>query len=699
MDSKKFIEWCGKIEDNKILLSVRNGMLLATPAIIAGSFALLFLSLPFQGYQDWLSIFMGGFFRGFFTTVKAVTLDIVSLIMILTISYSYEKQYNFHYKGILPFLNVCAFLAFSADAQNGVSFAMFQSIYLFNAFAVTMISSIIYRQLSIFAYQNMGRYIDTSDSVFNITVVSIVPAIFIISIFSLLNAMLVHVFGIDNFQNIFSAKLLELFQHLGRSFFSGLLFIFLLHFMWIFGIHGGNMLDGVARQVFILDGGSGGEIWSKTFFDTFVLFGGCGALTCMVIAMLIADKRRAMRNLSKMAAVPVLFNMNELLLFGIPIVFNPIYFIPFLLTPLVLTSISYLAIRFGIVPAVLSEVEWTTPILISGYAACGSLRGSLLQLVNLMVGTAIYIPFVNISQRYQKRMGRKKIEEMVQVVKDCEKAGTKPVLINRQDSLSQAAKSLSWDLKYAIEQGKLQLYYQPQISADGRVIGAEALLRWIHESGGLVYPPLVIALAEESGLINALGDMIIQKSFDHVATAEDKIITPVKFSVNLTAEQAEDKRVLDEIAEGLRRRNIQKHTLGIEITEQAALSLSDETTERLSALRRDGIYIIMDDFGMGHSSLMYLQNNQFDVVKLDGSLVKDIAVNKRSREIISSIMHLARTLDFQVIAECVETEEQRRLLEEMGCVIYQGYLYSPAVPFEDFVDYIKKFDGNRVSCS
>ena len=126
------------------------------------------------------------------------------------------------------------------------------------------------------------------------------------------------------------------------------------------------------------------------------------------------------------------------------------------------------------------------------------------------------------------------------------------------------------------------------------------------------------------------------------------------------------------------------------MTEQAALTGTPAMRERIEDLRALGVQLAVDDFGMGHSSLMYLQNHDFDIVKLDGALVRDLDSNTKSGDIISSIIYLSRSLGFQVIAEYVETESQRAALEALGCVQYQGYLYSPALPLDDFLPYVQQ---------
>lgn len=186
-----------------------------------------------------------------------------------------------------------------------------------------------------------------------------------------------------------------------------------------------------------------------------------------------------------MALVPVLFNINELIMFGVPIVLNPIYLVPFLCTPLVLTVISYLATLAGLVPVAIHTVEWTTPIFLSGYAATpGRSRGACSQLVNLAVGVGIYLPFVRLAQARQLRSLEKQMERLARGGPGLRGGGRTPALLARGGQLGSMAKLLAEDLRYALRSGGVRLHYQPQTDARGRVWGAEALLRWEHGPAG-----------------------------------------------------------------------------------------------------------------------------------------------------------------------------------------------------------------------
>ena len=196
---------------------------------------------------------------------------------------------------------------------------------------------------------------------------------------------------------------------------AGTLFlVFGIHIFWFFGIHGGNVMDSIMVSAFgenlirntdlyALDHNAFDEhlaIISKGFLDTFVFMGGAGTSLCIIIAVFIIARSRYMRSIAKMGGVFALFNMNEIVLFGFPIILNPILLIPFLLTPLTITLISWSAMSLGLAARVVTEVHWAMPPLISGYLATGGhLSGSILQMINIIAGILIYLPFIRLMDR------------------------------------------------------------------------------------------------------------------------------------------------------------------------------------------------------------------------------------------------------------------------------------------------------------
>ncbi|HBG5055163.1 TPA: PTS sugar transporter subunit IIC/EAL domain-containing protein [Clostridioides difficile] len=685
------------VEDNKILYSIKQGMILAIPAIMTGSTALVILNLPIKAYQEYLSSLFNGEVTNILNFINDSTLGIISLIILLTVSYSYGKIHGSKYTVLVPIVAMCSFLVFSHSNELNSYIEIFKTKWLFTAIIVSMTSSVLFVKLTESFVTSVKFHTEGADADFNMVVSAIVPFIIVVFLFSIFRVIMISLIGSSNFQDIFYNLFSNVFNRMGTNLMSALLFIFFMHFMWFFGIHGSNVLDTVAKNLFensmaininlVNNNQLPTEIFTKTFFDTMVLLGGCGSLLCLVIAIFLSEKRTNVRKLAKIASIPALFNINEMLVFGIPIVFNYIMFVPFVITPIILTITSYVAMSTGIVPCTVSAVEWTSPIFLSGYMSTGSIRGSLLQLFNLCVGVMIYIPFIKMSQNRYTYMFKNNIENLTNLVKRYELTGEQPNLLNHNGKIGSISKMLASDLKFAMKRGEIELFYQPQVNYNGDVVGAEGLLRWKHSIGGFIYPPLVIILAKEEGFLDELGEYIINKACIDLKKSEKLLRNPVKFSVNISPDQLDDPKLPEQIKNIISSNDINPNMLGIEITEQIALSGSQIIIERINAIHNLGIKLIMDDFGMGHSSLIYLQNNNFDIVKLDGSLVKEILTNKRSSEIIMTIVNLSKNLDFDIVVEYVENIDQRDKLYGLGCEIYQGYYYSKAIPFEEFVEY------------
>lgn len=207
-----------------------------------------------------------------------------------------------------------------------------------------------------------------------------------------------------------------------------------------------------------------------------------------------------------------------------------------------------------------------------------------------------------------------------------------------------------------------------------------------------MYPPLAIQLAQEMGFLSLLEKYVVAKAVDDIGLLKNQIRRQIKIAVNVSGRTIQTKdfeMFLEDISKRLK-----KGDICVEVTEQMALKNNGVTEERLDRIRKMGYLMAIDDFSMGHTSLKYLRENHFDVVKLDGSLVTEINVNSRCRDIISSILYLSKGLGFHVMAEYVETEMQRSALEKMGCVMYQGYLYSAAMPIDQLIKRLKAEEKN-----
>ncbi|MBO4217061.1 MAG: PTS sugar transporter subunit IIC/EAL domain-containing protein, partial [Clostridia bacterium] len=518
---------------------------------------------------------------------------------------------------------------------------------------------------------------------------TLVPIALVALIFALINATVIHIFDVDSFRMLLIEALNRLFSHGGTNFFKGFFFVLLSSVLWFFGIHGSDTLEAVmqtyftpgllANQTAIANGGEAASILTKEFFDCFVLMGGCGSTICLLIAILIFSRNRARRSLGIAAAFPMIFNINEMMVFGLPIIFNPIMLIPFLAVPLVCYSVAYLAIFTGIVPMITSEVAWTTPIILGGYTATGSMAGAVLQVVNVLVGVLIYMPFVRLLDRRTEEEAKNSLSSFLEFFKSTKQELSSVKLTELTDANGDFAKNLCADLIHDIERNHIAIAYQPQYSYDGKCIGVEALLRWEHHLYGSIYPPLVIKLAYEAGILPTLEESVVKMVLDDIPNVKNRFGEDVKISFNITSVTIVTQRFLQFCRQINAKDPFKGKNLCIEITEQATLDFDESTHEAFSELHNMGLALAIDDFSMGQTSLNYLKDNMFDVIKLDGSLVKGLFTHQNCREIISSIVKLSSTLSLLVLAEFVETEKEREVLHEIGCDHYQGYLYSPAV--------------------
>jgi EAL domain-containing protein (putative c-di-GMP-specific phosphodiesterase class I) len=233
------------------------------------------------------------------------------------------------------------------------------------------------------------------------------------------------------------------------------------------------------------------------------------------------------------------------------------------------------------------------------------------------------------------------------------------------------------------------LHYQPLVElASGRIVGAEALARWQHPERGLLGPDEFIGLAEESGLIRELGAWVLRTACSEAArTAYGQPSTdenPLQIAVNLSTQQLADPGLSDLVASVLADTGLAPHRLMLEVTETALLADTTAALQELQALRRLGVQLALDDFGTGFSSLTYLKHFPLHELKIDRSFVSELSIDAASDAIVASVIHLARAIGLSVVAEGVETEQQRRGLLQLGCTLGQGYLFGRPVPADQF---------------
>ena len=251
--------------------------------------------------------------------------------------------------------------------------------------------------------------------------------------------------------------------------------------------------------------------------------------------------------------------------------------------------------------------------------------------------------------------------------------------------------ALENDLRQAVEAQQFVLYFQPRVDlARGRIVGAEALIRWHHPEKGLVPPAQFIPLAEETGLILPIGDWVIRSVCQQLAQWQRTERHVVPISLNLSAAQFKGGRVLDTLHQAIAQHEVKAKLIELELTESLLMNDPQAATAILRAFRNMGVRLSLDDFGTGYSSLAYLSRFPFDFLKIDRAFVAGVPDNVEDGAIAKAIIALAKQLNLRTVAEGIETEEQLRFLYQHGCDEMQGFLFSKPVPVERFEQMVRE---------
>jgi diguanylate cyclase (GGDEF)-like protein/PAS domain S-box-containing protein len=254
--------------------------------------------------------------------------------------------------------------------------------------------------------------------------------------------------------------------------------------------------------------------------------------------------------------------------------------------------------------------------------------------------------------------------------------------------------ALATDLRQAWREGQFLIDYQPQVGADGRMTGVEALLRWRHPNRDMVPPAHFIPTAEETSLIIPIGRWVLEQACLQLAQwAGHPDRSHLSIAVNVSVRQFRDPDFVDEVMTAIANSGIAPHKLKLELTESLLADGIEVTVAKMGSLKAMGVTLSLDDFGMGYSSLSYLKRLPLDQLKIDREFVKDILTDANDAAIARTIIGLAQSLGLGVIAEGVETQAQRAFLAQQGCYEYQGYLFCKPLPIDELEAFLDGLDA------
>ncbi len=692
-----FIRNSARIEKSHVFNEIVQSFVVLVPIFMIGAFCLALQNFPIPVVADWISNAWGGLLYDGLDLVYDATYGMVAIYVLVVLSFRYSivLTKGFSSLNVLNTITTIAsyFILIAGDivitTKLELSEAFLQDYTsaenIFMAVFVAIVATQLTLRISGVMMQRSNAMILKTD--FNHSIKGMLPMIGTMCIFVAFALITRGLTGYAKVGDFFIAVINKPFKMLGQNVVSGALLIFVESIAWFFGLHGANTFRDLTALIFE-DGANG--IFSKTFLDMYTVLTGSGVTVGLIIASLITVKDREHKKLMGISLIPGIFNINDMIIFGVPVVLNLPLIIPFVLTPVISFFIAYGATVSGLVPNIVNTVEWTTPAIFSGYMATGSWQGAVLQLVIIILSILIYLPFVKLNEQVKNAQYEDKINQLTEMYKEAEKQNKTLDFAKLPNKLVTVAARIGDKLKYDMKRGQITIHYQPQHNSDGRVVSSEALLRWNGDTDKVIYPPLVVAIAKEFRIYDTMTEIIVEEALSDVVRIHDEVGEYLPVSVNIDVEQLLNKTFINWVIGRVKHYGIPEGTLGLEITEQQNLVGASNLTEILDKFREHGIIVSIDDFSMGYTSLAYLQMNQFDYIKLDGGIVKNLDKNERSKDIVDSLISLGKNLGFEVIAEYVENKELQGILEGMGCNKYQGYLYSPAVAIDEYIEYIKQ---------
>ncbi|MBB6282285.1 PTS cellobiose transporter subunit IIC [Geobacillus subterraneus] len=410
----------GRIAEQRHLQAIRDGIILSMPLLIIGSLFLIIGFLPIPGYNEWMAKWFGEHWLDKLLYPVGATFDIMALVVSFGVAYRLAEKYKVDALSAGA-ISLAAFLLatpykvpFTPEGAKeaimvggGIPVQWVGSKGLFVAMILAIVSTEIYRK--IIQKNIVIKLPDGVPPAVARSFVALIPGSAVLVVVWIARLIL-EMTPFESFHNIVSVLLNKPLSVLGGSLFGAIVAVLLVQLLWSTGLHGAAIVGGVMGPIWlslmdenrmVFQQNPNAElpnIITAQFFDLWIYIGGSGATLALALAMMLRARSRQLKSLGRLAVAPGIFNINEPITFGMPIVMNPLLIIPFILVPIVLVIVSYVAMATGLVAKPNGvAVPWTTPFIISGYLATGGkISGSILQIVNFFIALAIYYPFLMI---------------------------------------------------------------------------------------------------------------------------------------------------------------------------------------------------------------------------------------------------------------------------------------------------------------
>lgn len=705
-----FLTIVERIDRRPYFIAIRRGLALPLPLIMIGALALLLRYPPSADLHRFLTAHFGSSLDSFADNLLAGTFGIGSLVALFGFADVLANLHNqrLGHRHVNPTVAAivvvsCFFTLIAWDSEKTLMKSLSLGQGMLGALLVASFAGCVFLKLCSIRFLCIPLNHLSNDPLVG-DVFTVMPAgMLTILLFALLKAALVSA-GCSDVGGTLSMLLSAPFSASSNNLLFSIGYETASQVLWLFGIHGPNALYAIQQNVLIpashanvaavASGGYPQFIFTEDFFPAFARVGGSGGTLSLILALLLVSRTARGRKLALFVMLPALFNVNEPLLFGLPLVLNPIYAIPFVLVPVIQILIAYAAIVVDLMPKTGYSVVWTTPALYSGYAVTGSLSGTLVQLFSLAAGAAFYAPFVRIAEYLTAKKSQEVLASLLRIAESPETSVKAKRCLDLPGDEGRMAAALASDLENAImAEEQIFLEFQPQVDFQtGRVFGVEALLRWQHPGLGRVAPPVIVTVADDVDEIDRLGLQILSLACRQRGAWRDVLPDDFVIAVNLSPRQLLDREFHRKVIDILNRELLPPSVLELEITESTMLLPNVNAIDNLKRLREVGVKVALDDFGMGHTSLHYLRELPLDTVKIDRSLA-DVSPGSVNEHIVKSIADLGRTLRLSLVVEGVENERQLRRLSALGCDRFQGYFFSRPLAADVCLEFV--LDANR----
>ncbi|WP_143169411.1 EAL domain-containing protein [Vibrio quintilis] len=448
------------------------------------------------------------------------------------------------------------------------------------------------------------------------------------------------------------------------------------------------------NAVSYMQGGSDFIALNHTTIGIFSRLGGAGSTFSLIIAILLFSKEKSLRIIALLSIPPGLFNINETLIFGIPVILNPVLFFPFLIVPVLNICLTVFVTEAGWVHPTVVSVPYISPLFVNAYVATdGDWHAVLLQVVNIGLGTLIYLPFVKkLSRIYEsKPIYFSKFDTYYQRKKEEAHISTKDLISHLSQSRKENCQ-LEKELT-RLSSAEFYLEYQPQISLiDQKVVSAEALIRVKDSQNKTYHPATFLPWLEKAGMMTDL-DLWVFNQVVHDVRLMKKSGGNIRIGINISIDTLLSHSAIKKIIRLLEASEV-ADCINIEITEKSLLQNQHLITSVFEKFHALGVNIHLDDFGTGYSSLSYLPMFNLDEIKIDRSFLLGIDQPK-ARSLFLSLFDIAHSQNLGVTVEGVETRDQLSVIPVLPGISVQGWYYSDSLTTFELMEYCQSFGNKR----